>query len=88
MCDTENEPIGNGLFKIPNSARPISNKVYDLFTKMKKKVKDANSTASNSAPGQPVRDVEPNLNELGESAMNSYRIRDEVVKMENGFEVE
>lgn len=88
--DVQNTSIGNGLFKIPNSVRPISKKVYDLFTKLKRRAREADDSASissNSGQGQPVHNVEPNIEELGQSAMNSYRFRSEVVKTDNGFEV-
>lgn len=45
--ETSPTTIGHGLFTIPNSTRPISKKVYDLFTKLKKRAKDADATSSN-----------------------------------------
>jgi len=66
-------------------------KVLQLFTKLKRKVKDIESKSQSPAgpgvDGTPIRDVEPNVEELRHSAMNSYRLQDEVVKTEHGFEV-
>ena len=64
-----------------------------VFTKLKRKAKEteiAHQSASTFESGQvtPLQNLDPNLNELGESAMNSYRLRAEVVKTENGFKVE
>ena len=36
---------------------------------------------------QPIRQIEPNVEELRHSAMNSYQLRSDVFKTENGFEV-
>lgn len=88
--DEQHTSIGNGLYKVPNAATPIDDKVARLFTKLKRRAREADESASlssNPSPGQPVQNIEPNLNELGQSAMNSYRLRSEVVKTEGGFEV-
>jgi len=50
-----------------------------VFTKLKRKAKETEKI--------PQSPAEPNLIELGQSAMNSYRLRTEVVKTDNGFEV-
>jgi hypothetical protein len=78
------ETPGNGLYKVPNAACPISKKVYDLFTKLKNKAKEQIVTKPHSTE---LVQFEPNLKELQESAMSSYRIGPEVIKTENGFEV-
>jgi hypothetical protein len=53
--DVQSTSIRNGLFKIPNSARPISKKVYDLFTKLLNKTDEIESAPQSS---------EPNIGEL------------------------
>ena len=62
------------------------NKVLNIFNRLKRR---ANQSPSTFESGQvtPLQNLDPNLNELGESAMNSYRLRSEVVKTEGGFEV-
>jgi len=67
-------------------------KVLKLFTKLKRKAKamETNSQFPAGPRGEstPIRDLEPDVEELRHSAMNSYRIQDEVVKTDTGFEVE
>jgi len=62
----------------PSSIDPISKKVYDLFSKMKQKTDEIEAPAQSS---------EPNIAELQQEAMNSYRLHSDVIKTENGFEV-
>ena len=71
--------------------------MIQVFTKLKRRaervqpqIEIAHQSPSTFESGQvtPLQNLDPNLNELGESAMNSYRLRAEVVKTENGFKVE
>lgn len=80
-----------GIFNLPNSMAFPNDKVLQLFTKLKRKAqeteKNPQSPAGSGVAGTPIRELEPNVEELPHSAMNSYRLQDEVVKTENGFEV-
>jgi len=79
-----------GIYNLPRCAAHPNDKVINLFTKLKRKAKQIEpqpQSSSNPAPGQPVRDIEPNMNELGELAMNSYRLRSDVIKTEGGHRV-
>lgn len=63
-----------------------------VFTKLKRKAKEteiAHQSASTFESGQvtPLGNIEPNVEEIGRSAMNSYRLRPDVIKTEGGFEV-
>ena len=82
-----------GIFNLPGNMAFPNDKVLQIFTKLKRRA-DAMETKSPSPAasgpadgGTPIQDLEPNLEELRHSAMNSYRIGPEVVKTENGFEV-
>ena len=68
-----------GLYDIPRNADHPDDKVVNLFTKLKRKAKEIASHSSAR--------VEPNVEELRHSAMNSYRLQDEVIKSDIGFEV-
>jgi len=48
---------------------------------------DNRSLLFDSRQSQSVQELEPDLKELSESAMNCYHIGPEVVKTEHGFEV-
>jgi len=66
-------------------------KVLQLFTKLKRKAKEVESKAvspsSPSGDGTPIQDLEPDVEELRHSAMNSYRVGSDVNKTDTGFEV-
>ena len=82
-------------FYLPGNMAFPDDKVLQLFTKLKRKAKEMESKSPSipqspsSLVGEstPIRDLEPNLQELRASAMNSYRLRSDVIKTENGFEV-
>jgi hypothetical protein len=44
-------------------------------------------TMHESGQGTPIREVEPNLDELARRAMNSFKVGPEVIKTEEGYEV-
>ena len=80
-----------GIYNLPGNMAFPNDKVLQLFTKLKRKAKETEKIPQSPAgPGgesTPIRDIEPNLQELQVSAMNSYRLQDEVVKTDSGFEV-
>ena len=66
------------------------NKVMRIFTKLKQRAKETTKpVASESGFGQvtPLREIQPNIAELQQSAMNSYRIGPEVVKTDGGVNI-
>ena len=66
------------------------NKVTKLFTKLKKTMPRKTPVGPalyESGQGIPIRDAEPNLDELAHRAMNSFRVGPEVLKTEEGYEV-
>lgn len=77
-----------GIFNLPNSMAFPNDKVLQIFTKLKRKAKEMDTKSQSPAgDGVPIQDIEPNLQDLQASAMNSYRLRPDVIKTENGFEV-
>ncbi len=84
-----------GIFNLPGNMAFPNDKVLQLFSKLKRRAKQVSpqmeaksqSPAGSGGESTPIRDLEPNVEELRHSAMNSYRLQDEVVKTENGFEV-
>ncbi len=76
-----------GIFNLPGNMAFPKDKVLQIFTKLKRKADAKPSASGPGVAGTPIRDLEPNLQELQVSAMNSYRIGPEVVKTERGFEV-
>lgn len=61
--------------------------VMQVFTKSKRKAKETeiahqSPSTFESGPVTPLGDIEANVEELGRSAMNSYRLRSDVVKTE------
>lgn len=77
----EKAPSQIGLFNIPRSAAHPDDKVLKIFDKLKRRAKQ-NETLSHSS-GQ----VTPSHEDMQYRAMNSFRLRDEVVKTDHGFEV-
>jgi hypothetical protein len=82
MKNNEKTPSTVGIFRLSNYKSDSSDKVMRIFTKLKKRAKQVQPKIE-AAPQSP----EPNLRELSESAMNSYRIGPEVIKTNHGFEV-
>jgi len=81
-----------GIYNLPRGVSNAGNKALEIFTKLKRRAKEteiAHQSPSTFESGQvtQLRNIEPNVEELGRSAMNSYRLRSEVVKTENGREV-
>ena len=75
-----------GIYNLPRGVSDAGNKALEIFTKLKRKAHQSPSTFE-SGQVTPLRNIEPNLAELQHAAMNSYRLRSEVAKGENGFEV-
>jgi hypothetical protein len=86
MNNKERAPSQMGLFDIPRSAAHPNDKVLKVFTKLKRRAKQMETT-SPSAQVIPLREIQPNIQEFGYRAMNSYCVGLEVVKTESGFEV-
>ena len=82
MKNDEKRPSNIGILRMPNYKGEAGNKVIELFTKLKRKAEQVEPSSVT-----PLRDIEPNMQELGYSAMNSYRIGPEVIKTDGGFEV-
>jgi len=81
-----------GIYNLPRNAAHPDDKVLKIFTKLKNKAKQMETKSQSpalfeSGQGQPIRDLEPNLQDLQASAMNSYRLRSDVIKTDHGFEV-
>lgn len=84
-----------GVYNLPRGLSDAGNKVLQIFTKLKRKAKEMETLSpsipqSPAGPGSestPIRDLEPNFAELRDSAMNSYRLRSDVIKTESRFEV-
>ena len=81
-----------GIFNLPGNMAFPKDKVLQIFTKLERKAKETEKIPQSPAgPGiadTPIREIEPNVEELRHSAMDSYRVGPEVVKTENGFKVE
>lgn len=75
-----------GIFNLPGNMAFPNDKVLQIFTKLKRRADATPSASSPGVAGTPVRDIEPNLEELRHSATNSYRLQDEFVKTDSGFE--
>lgn len=88
MKNEDKAPSQIGIFDIPRSAAHPDDKVLKVFNKLKRKA-DQKETNSSFLLAQvtPLREIQPNIQELGYRAMNSYRVGPEVVKTESGFEV-
>lgn len=87
MKDEEKAPSQMGLFDIPRSAAHPDDKVLKVFNKLKRR---ADSTPSVSGPTDDdtqMRDLDPNIAELQQGSMNSYRVGPDVIKTDTGFEV-
>jgi len=80
-----------GIYNLPGNMAFPKDKVLQLFTKLKRKAQETEkipqSPVGPGNDGIPIRDIEPNFADLQQSAMNSYLLRSEVIKTENGFEV-
>jgi len=76
-----------GIFNLPGNMAFPKDKVLQLFTKLKRRADAKPSASGPGVAGTPIRELEPNIAELQQSAMNSYRIRPAVVKTGHGFEV-
>jgi hypothetical protein len=57
--------------KVPFHKGEAGNKVIEIFTKLKRKAEQV-ETKSHSSSVTPLRELQPNLEELRHSAMNSY----------------
>lgn len=76
-----------GIFNLPGNMEFPKDKVLQIFTKLKRRADAAPSASSPGVAGTPIRELEPDVEELRHYAMNSYRLQDEVVKTDSGFEV-
>jgi len=71
-----------GILNLPGNMAFPNDKVLQIFTKLKRKTKEMEtrspsipqSPAGTGVAGTPIRELEPNLQELQVSAMNSYRL--------------
>jgi len=81
MKNDQDDKVGNGCHNRPKGATPLNDKVLRVFTKLKRRA-DSSVPASSGPGGQgtPIREIEPNVEELRHSAMNSYRVGPEVLK--------
>ena len=85
MKDEEKTPSQIGLYDIPRSAAHPTDKVLKIFNTFKRRAKE--TASHSSAQVTPLRELQPNLQDLQVSAMNSYRIGPDVIKTDGGFEV-
>lgn len=80
-----------GIFNLPGNITFPNDKVLKIFTKLKRKAKEMKTKSQSPAgpvnDGIPIRDIEPNVEELRHSAMNSYRLGSDVIKTDTGLEV-
>lgn len=77
-----------GIFNLPGNMAFPNDTVLQIFTKLKRRANAAPSIPPGPGDaGTPIRDLEPNVEELRHSAMNSYRIGPEVVKTERRGEI-
>lgn len=60
-----------------------------VFTKLKRKAREEDESAYTSVSDQvrPIKEIEPNVEELRDLAMSSYRLQLEVIKTKKGSEV-
>jgi hypothetical protein len=80
----------HGILNLSAHQAVEENKVTKLFTKLKKTMPrrtPMGPTMHESGQGIPIREVEPNLDELARRAMNSFKVGPEVLKTEEGYEV-
>jgi len=86
MNEKEQIKTQRGIFNLPGNMAFPNDKVLQIFTKLKRKAKEMETKSRSPAgPGgesTPIRDIEPNVEELRYSAMDSYRVGPEVVKTE------
>ena len=92
MKEKEEIKTQRGIFNQPGNMAFPDDKVLQIFTKLRRKA-NAMDTKSQSpvgpgGDGKSIRDIEPNFAELQERSMNSYRLHSDVIKTENGFEIE
>ena len=87
MKNEEKAPSQIGLLNIPRSAAHPNDKVLKIFNKLKRRAKQNATLSLSSAQVTPLRELQPNLQDLQVSAMNSYRIGPDVIKTDGGFEV-
>lgn len=83
-----------GIFNLPGNMAFPNDKVLQIFTKLKRRAKQVSpqmetksqSPLSPGVAGTPIRELEPNIAELQQSSMNSYRVGPEVIKTHRGLE--
>lgn len=88
--EVETSPTTIGIFRVPRYKSEAGNKALAIFTKMKRKVEQVPPRSSahyESGQVQPIQELQPSHEEMQYRAMNSYRLQDEVVKTDHGFEV-
>jgi len=75
MNEKEQIKTQRGIFNLPSNMAFPNDKVLQIFTKLKRKAKDieskSQSPTSPGVAGTPIREIEPNLEEIRHSAMNS-----------------
>ena len=79
-----------GVYNLPKRTSEAGNKALEIFTKLRQKAEQVpphSSALFESGQVQPLRNLQPSHEEMQYRAMNSYRLQDEVVKTESGFEV-
>lgn len=81
-----------GVYDLPRNAAHPNDKVLKIFTKLKKKAKQIETKTQSpalfeSGQVQPIRELEPINAELQQEALNSYRLRSEVIKTDHRFEI-
>ncbi len=84
--EVETSPTTIGIFRVPRYKSEAGNKALEIFTKLKQ-IEARHRAASGSGQVTPLREIEPNLEELRYSAMLPYRASREFVKGENSFKV-
>ena len=82
----EDHPSFIGVFKVPCYKGEAGNKAIEIFTKLKRRAEQV-ETKSQPSSVIPLKNIEPNFQDLQVSAMNSYRIDPEVIKTDCGVEV-
>jgi len=86
--EVETSPTTIGIFRVPRYKSEAGSKALEIFTKLKQKAEQIEaSPRSEAGTFIPLRDIHPSHEEMQYRAMNSYRLQDEVIKTDGGFEM-
>ena len=71
MKEKEQIKTQHGIFNLPGNMAFPNDKFLQIFTKLKRRADAAPSASGPGVAGTPIRDLEPDVEELRHSAMDS-----------------